>query len=84
MIQTLVSIKEATQNFLKVTRLVDEDGTAVVLKNNVPRNLVIDFSKVEKDMTASNEDTLEVSKRLIEQGSIWGVRIQMQKNNHRM
>lgn len=80
--QTLVSIKEATQNFLKVTRLVDEDGTAVVLKNNVPRNLVIDFSKVEKDMTASNEDTLEVSKRLIEQGSIWGVlRIQMQKNN---
>ncbi len=72
MIQTLVSIKEATQNFLKVTRLVDEDGTAVVLKNNVPRNLVIDFSKVEKDMTASNEDTLEVSKRLIEQGSIWG------------
>ena len=80
--QTLVSIKEATQNFLKVTRLVDEDGTAVVLKNNVPRNLVIDFSKVEKDMNASNEDTLEVSKRLIEQGSIWGVlRIQMQKNN---
>ena len=64
---TLVSITEANQNFSKVARLVDEHGTAVILKNNVPRYLVIDFSKAEKDMVASNEDVLEVSKRLIEQ-----------------
>ena len=64
---TLVSITEANQNFSKVARLVDEHGTAVILKNNVPRYLVIDFSKAEKYMTASNEDVLEVSKRLIEQ-----------------
>ena len=64
---TLVSITEANQNFSKVARLVDEHGTAVILKNNIPKYLVIDFSKAEKDMTASNEDVLEVSKRLIEQ-----------------
>jgi antitoxin Phd len=41
---TMISITEANQNFSKVTRLVDERGTAVILKNNVPRYLVIDFS----------------------------------------
>ncbi|MGI6094142.1 MAG: type II toxin-antitoxin system Phd/YefM family antitoxin [Lachnospiraceae bacterium] len=63
---TMVSITEANQNFSKVARLVDEHGTAVILKNNVPRYLVIDFSKVDNDAVASNEDVLSISKRLIE------------------
>ena len=61
----MVSITEANQNFSKVARLVDEHGTAVILKNNVPRYLVIDFSKAEKDSVASDEDVLNISKRLI-------------------
>ncbi len=64
---TMVSITEANQNFSKVARLVDEHGTAVILKNNVPRYLVIDFSKAEKDFAALDEDVLNISKRLIEQ-----------------
>lgn len=44
----MISITEATQNFSKVTKLVDEYGTAVIVKNNMPRYLVIDFSKAEK------------------------------------
>lgn len=64
---TMVSITEANQNFSKVARLVDEHGTAVILKNNVPRYLVIDFSKAEQDSVASDEDIMNLSKRLIEQ-----------------
>lgn len=63
---TMVSITEANQNFSKVARLVDEHGTAVILKNNVPRYLVIDFSKADKDVVASNEDVLSISQKLIE------------------
>ena len=62
----MVSITEANQNFSKVARLVDEHGTAVILKNNVPRYLVIDFSKADKYAVALNEDVLSISKRLIE------------------
>lgn len=46
---TMISITEANQNFSKVARVVDEYGAAVILKNNVPRYLVIDFSKAEKE-----------------------------------
>lgn len=64
---TMVSITEANQNFSKVARLVDEHGTAVILKNNVPRYLVIDFSKAEDDSIASDEDVSNISKKLIAQ-----------------
>ena len=63
---TMVSITEANQNFSKVARLVDEHGTAIILKNNVPRYIIIDFSKADEDAVASNEDVLSISKRLIE------------------
>ena len=63
----MVSITEANQNFSKVARLVDELGTAVILKNNVPRYLVIDFSKANAVTEAADEDVLAVSKRLIAQ-----------------
>lgn len=64
---TMISITEANQNFSKVARLVDEHGTAVILKNNVPRYLVIDFSRAEKERTADTEDILAISERLIQQ-----------------
>jgi antitoxin Phd len=64
---TMVSITEANQNFSKVARLVDERGSAVILKNNVPRYLVIDFSRADQDITASDEDVLSISKKLLEQ-----------------
>lgn len=64
---TMISITEANQNFSRVTKVVDEHGTAVILKNNVPRYLVIDFSMAEKEKTAAMEDVLAVSERLIEQ-----------------
>lgn len=63
----MVSITEANQNFSKVARLVDELGTAVILKNNVPRYLVIDFSKANAVTEVADEDVLAVSKRLIAQ-----------------
>ena len=65
--KTLISISEANQNFSKVARLVDEYGSAVILKNNFPGYLGIDFSKAEQETTASDEDMLSISKRLMEQ-----------------
>ena len=64
---TMISITEANQNFSKVTKVVDEHGTAVILKNNVPRYIVVDFSMMEKEKIAATEDVLSISERLIEQ-----------------
>ena len=62
----LISITEANQNFSRVARMVDENGSVVILKNNTPRYLVIEFNAAEEEQLASNEDILAVSKRLID------------------
>lgn len=43
----LISMKEANQNFSKVVHTVDENGMAVILKNNKPRYIVVDFSEYD-------------------------------------
>ena len=62
----LVSITEANQNFSKVARLVDESGAVVILKNNVPRYLVMELSSAEQEQLAADEDVMSISQRLIE------------------
>lgn len=62
---SMVSITEANQNFSKVARLVDEVGSAVILKNNTPRYLIIDFMQAETEQSVPDEDVMSVSKRLI-------------------
>ena len=63
--KSLVSITEANQNFSKVARLVDENGSAVILKSNVPRYLIVEFSQAENEQIAVDEDVMDISKRLI-------------------
>lgn len=48
----LVPMTEANQNFSKVTRLVDEAGLAVILKNNKPRYIVVDFEEYDEFQAA--------------------------------
>ena len=64
--KNLFSITYANQNFSKVARLVDENGSVIILKNNVPRYLVMEFSSAEEEQLAADEDVMSISKRLIE------------------
>lgn len=61
----MVSISEANQNFSRVTRLADEKGTVVIMKNNAPRYLLIEFSQAESMQAAADDDVLAISSRLI-------------------
>lgn len=64
--KNLVSITEANQNFSKVARLVDQNGSAIILKNNTPRYLIVEFSQAEQMQEMNDEDLLTLSKRIIE------------------
>ena len=65
--KNLVSITEANQNFSKVARLVDEQGSAVILKNNNPKYVLIEYSKFENVKIADDEDILSISRRIMNQ-----------------
>ena len=61
----LVSITEANQNFSRVARLVDENGAAVILKNNVPRYVIMEFSQFQKEEIAGEEEVDSVARRIL-------------------
>ena len=44
---------------------MDENGAAVILKNNTPRYVLIEFSQLESEQQASDEDVLAISRRLM-------------------
>ena len=61
----LVPITDANQNFSRVARMVDEKGAAIILKNNVPRYILMEFDQLEEEQQAGDEDIREISRRLM-------------------
>jgi len=64
-IENLVSISEANQNFSRVARLVDEKGTAVILKNNAPRYVLLDYSLFRQNVIADDVDVDAAASRIL-------------------
>ncbi|MBC5648744.1 type II toxin-antitoxin system Phd/YefM family antitoxin [Christensenella tenuis] len=62
----LVSISEANQNFSRVARMVDENGAAVILKNNAPKYVLMEISQFQKEEAASTEDVEKIGRRILE------------------
>lgn len=63
--KNLVSITEANQNFSRVARLVDENGAAVILKNNVPRYVLMEYSQIADSDSAPMEDVEQAAQRVL-------------------
>ena len=57
---TVVSMTDANQNFSKVTRVVD------LFKNNAPKYLVIEFSIADQIATATDDEVLASSSKLMD------------------
>lgn len=64
---TMVSITDANQNFSRVARMVDERGSAVIMKNNMPRYLIVDFKQVDQLLPSDDVDVMKISAQLISQ-----------------
>lgn len=65
--RNIVSMTDANQNFSKVARLVDQNGSAIIMKNNRPRYLIIKFEETDTLQMASDNDVNTISKKLIKQ-----------------
>lgn len=46
--ESMIAMTEANQNFSKVVRRVDENGMAIILKNNKPRYVVLNFDEYDE------------------------------------
>lgn len=68
--KNLISMTEANQNFSKVTRLVDETGSALILKNNRPSYVLMKYENVERAAAADDESLDTVSQKLMKKNRL--------------
>lgn len=61
----MVSISEANQNFSKIAKLVDEDKSVVILKNNKPKYILLDFEEFSKDALSEEEKLDSIADRIL-------------------
>jgi len=67
---SIISMTEANQNFSKVVRLVDDNGMAVIMKNNKPRYMVVDFSEYDEIQAARKKMFDEAADSIIAENMI--------------
>ncbi len=67
--RTMVSITEANQNFSKVARLVDEMGSAVIMKNNAPKYVLIEYEENDELTEADDELLKKISDMLLKKNA---------------
>lgn len=63
---TMVPISVANQNFSRVARLVDQYGSAVIMKNNAPRYIIYEFNQADAMQAAADDDILASSQKLMQ------------------
>ena len=67
--KNLVSMTDANQNFWKVAHLVDENGAAIILKNNKPRYILMAYDADLDDNVVKTEDIENVSRKMMKKYS---------------
>ena len=66
---TIVPISVANQNFSKVARLVDQYGSAVIMKNNTPRYIIYEFNQADTVQAAADDDVLASSMKFMQRNA---------------
>ena len=63
--ENMVSISEANQNFSKVAKIVDTDKSVIIMKNNKPKYILIDFEEFSKVATSGEEKLDAIADRIL-------------------
>ncbi|MDD4295947.1 MAG: type II toxin-antitoxin system Phd/YefM family antitoxin [Ruminiclostridium sp.] len=62
----IVTITDANQNFSKVARLVDEEKSVVILKNNRPKYVLIEYEEFAKEAKSEEDKLQDIANRVLE------------------
>ena len=64
----IVSVSEANKNMSRVARTADNNGRAVIFKNNKPKYLLIDLEQESLIYDLTDDEKLDIaSKRIMKQ-----------------
>ncbi|MCX7695386.1 MAG: type II toxin-antitoxin system Phd/YefM family antitoxin [Caloramator sp.] len=65
--KNLVSISEANQNFSRIAKMVEKDKSVIILKNNKPKYILLDYEEFNKESISEEEKLEEIANKILMQ-----------------
>ena len=63
--EKIVTITDANQNFSKVAKMVDEGKSVLIMKNNKPKYVIIEFEEFMKDAKSEEEKMEAIADKIL-------------------
>ena len=61
----IVTITDANQNFSKIARMVDEEKSVVIFKNNKPKYIIIEYDEFLKEAKTDEEKIDDIANSVL-------------------
>ena len=61
----IVTITDANQNFSKVARIVDEEKAVLIMKNNKPKYVIIEFEEFARESRSDEERIEKIADKIL-------------------
>lgn len=65
--KNLVSISEANQNFSRIAKMVEKDKSVIILKNNKPKYILLDYEEFNKESMSEEEKLEDIANKILMQ-----------------
>ncbi|SMB80696.1 antitoxin Phd [Desulfonispora thiosulfatigenes DSM 11270] len=63
--KNMISISEANQNFSKIAKIVDDSKSVVIMKNNKPKYILLDFEEFSKEAIFEEEKLDAIADKIL-------------------
>lgn len=64
--KNIVSITEANQNFSRIAKIVDKEKSIIVMKNNKPKYVIIEFDAFARETNHDSEIIDTIADRILD------------------
>lgn len=66
----IISISEINDDFSKVEKIVDEDKSVIIMKDNKPKYVILDFEQFSKEATCGEEQLDAIADKILKENMI--------------
>ena len=62
---SMVSMTDANQNFSKVAKMLEQDKSVIIMRNNKPKYILLDFEEFRKNSGVEEENIDAIADRIL-------------------
>ncbi len=66
----MISISEAKENFSKIAKIVDKEKALIIMKNNKPKYVILDFEQFSREATLDEDELDTIADKILKENML--------------